>query len=372
MIKRILIIGGYGNFGSFISKELAKEKNIQIIIAGRALEKAKELAANTTAANSIEAVSIDIHQDFEQSLATIKPDIVIHTSGPFQVQGYSVAQTCIKHNTHYIDLADGRDFVSSITQLDNDARKNNVLVCSGASSVPCLTSALIDDYSKEFKQLESVDYGITTAQKTARGLATTAAILGYTGKPFKTLINGKMQDVYGWQHLHRHRYQHLGSRLLGNCDIPDLTLFPERYPTLKTIRFYAGLEIPFIHITLWSLSWLVRIGLIKHLNRAAPLLLRTSFLFDWLGSANSAFHMTLTGKDKENHKMAISFELTARSGDGPYIPCMPAILMAKKIVNQEIKTTGAHPCIGFITRAEYLDALEMMDISWSVDKTNTL
>ncbi len=367
MIKRILVIGGYGNFGSFISKSLAKEKNIQVIIAGRSLEKAKASKANISAVNHIEAVALDINQNFENSLKTIEPHIVIHTSGPFQSQGYRVAQLCIKHNVHYIDLADGRDFVSGITQLDSEAKKHNILVCSGASSVPCLTSALIDDYIKEFEQLESVDYGITTAQKTTRGLATTAAILGYTGKPFKTLIDGRMQNIYGWQNLHQHRYKHLGSRLLGNCDIPDLSLFPERYPSLKNIRFYAGLEIPFIHVTLWGLSWLVRIGLIKHLNRAAPLLLKTSFLFDWLGSANSAFHMTLTGKDEKHHKKTITFELTARSGDGPYIPCMPAILMATKLANQKIEIVGAHPCIGFMTRLEYLEALKEMDISWSVD-----
>jgi hypothetical protein len=42
----------------------------------------------------------------------------------------------------------------------------------------------------EFKNLEMVEYSISTAQKTNRGLATTAAILSYIGKPFKTLING--------------------------------------------------------------------------------------------------------------------------------------------------------------------------------------
>src|SRR5690606_27876371 len=105
-------------------------------------------------------------------------------------------------------------------------------------------------------------YGITTAQKTTRGVATTAAILSYTGKPFKTLVDGEMQNVYGWQNLHAHKYSTLGWRLLGNCNVPDLELFPTLYPKLKTVRFYAGLELPFIHITLWALSWLVRIGLI--------------------------------------------------------------------------------------------------------------
>lgn len=364
MIWRVLIIGGYGNFGSFITKTLAKEPNVQVIVAGRSAEKARQLVSELGAANKAECVVLDINEDISEALKTISPNIVIHTSGPFQDQGYDVALACINHGTHYIDLADGRKFVEGVTELDAKAKEQNVLVVSGASSVPCLTSALIDYYLPEFGSLKTLDYGITTAQKTARGLATTAAILGYTGKSFKTLINGKANNIYGWQGLRVRKYEGLGLRLLGNCDVPDLALFPERYPTLKTIRFYAGLEIWFIHITLWSLSWLVRIGLMRKLEKMAPLLLRVFFLFDWLGSSTSAFHMELSGKGKRGEDKSIKFELIAKSGDGPYIPCMPAILMTKKLVNNDIGKCGAHPCVGFITRDEYLGALSVLDISW--------
>lgn len=360
-MKRVLIIGGYGNFGSFISRSLAKEGNIYLVIAGRSLSKAQSLAKEIGA----EAAIIDIHENLETRLREIKPDIVIHTSGPFQSQSYDVAEACIKCGAHYIDLADGREFVSGIDILDQKAKQAGKLVVSGASSVPCLTSALIDHYRGEFEVLESLDYGITTAQKTTRGIATTAAILSYTGAPFKTIIDGEEKKIYGWQGLRARKYSSLGWRLLGNCNVPDLELFPKMYPELKTVRFYAGLELPFIHVMLWVLSWLVRVGLVKNLEPAAPLLLRLSFLFDWFGSANSGFHMDLTGKDESGGNKTIRFELMARSGDGPFIPCMPAILLAKKLANDELKDKGAKPCVGIITKKEYLDALGDLDISWT-------
>ena len=365
VIKRVLIIGGYGNFGSFISKTLAKEANIKVIIAGRSIEKAQRFLTELKASNEAEAVALDINVGIADALRNINPDIVIHTSGPFQVQSYDVAKACIDVGAHYIDLADGRDFVNGITELDVIAKAKGVLIVSGASSVPCLTAALIDYYKADFEKLESLDYGITTAQKTARGLATTASILGYTGKAFKTQIDGMPKKIFGWQGLHVRSYEGLGWRLLGHCDIPDLALFPQRYPELKSIRFYAGLELPFIHMALWALSWLVRLGLIRNLAKAAPLLLKTSYLFDWLGTANSAFHMELSGKGKQEKDKTITFELTARSGDGPYIPSMPAILMAKKLAADEVTNTGAQPCVGLITKGEYLDSLEGMDISWN-------
>ena len=146
--------------------------------------------------------------------------------------------------------------------------------------------------------------------------------------------------------------------------MPDLALFPQRYPGLRSVRFYAGLELPFVHVTLWFLSWLVRIGLVNSLEPLAPILLRLSLLFDRLGTANSGFHMNIIGLDEDGRIKKLCFELTARSGDGPFIPCMPAILLTKKIANNEINLKGAIPCMGVISKSEYLSALAAFDIRW--------
>lgn len=53
-----------------------------------------------------------------------------------------MARACIALGCHYVNLADARAFVAGIDALDADARSGNVLVVSGASSVPCLTSAV--------------------------------------------------------------------------------------------------------------------------------------------------------------------------------------------------------------------------------------
>lgn len=361
-MKKVLVIGGYGNFGSYISEKLSEDPNIDLVIGGRSLEKASALSKKLLRA---EAVQIDIEKDLDSAFLNIKPDIVIHTSGPFQLRDYDVAEVCIKHGAHYIDLADGREFVASISRLDARAKEKDVSVISGASSVPGLTSAIIDKYIGEFTHLRSLDYGITTAQRTNRGLATTAAILSYTGKGFPTLVKGKKKIIFGWQNLHRRNYPGVGPRFLGNCDIPDLEIFPGRYPDLQDVRFYAGLEIPFLHVMLWALSWLVRWKIISNLERWAGWMLKASYLFDVFGSDVSAFHMLMVG-DYEGKQKIIRFELKAASGDGPYIPCMPAILLVKKIASGNNIRAGAFPCVGFITLQEYLDALSSLDIKWRV------
>lgn len=277
-----------------------------------------------------------------------------------------MAEACIRYHCHYIDLADGRAFVADIARLDLMAMASKVLVVSGASSVPGLTSAIVDRYQGEFASLDAVDYEIATAQKTNRGLATTRAVLSYAGMPFTTLVNGKMQTVHGWQGLHWRRMPELGWRAMGYCDVPDLDLFPARYPTLKTVRFCAGLELPIVHVGLWALTWLVRIGVISNLQSIASTLLSGSRLFDPLGTDVSGFFMEMSGRDKAARPLRIVFDLIAKSGDGPMIPCVPAIVAALGLAHGKIAVRGAKPCLGLFPLDALLDELQPLDIHWSI------
>lgn len=368
MNNTVLVIGGYGNFGRFISTELAKLRNSTLIIAGRSIAKAsrhaEELRSHPETLATIKAVTLDINNNLSQSLNSLTPAVVIHTSGPYQNQTYHVAEACINADAHYIDLADARNFVTGINALDQNAQKHDVLVCAGASSVPALTSAIIDNYLGEFSQLESVDYAIATAQLTNQGLATTSAVLSYAGKPFDQLKDGKKNEVFGWLNTRRRTFWQLGTRLLGNCDIPDLALFPKRYPSVKHLRFQASLEIKFLHRCLAIFSGAVKLKLLPNLQPWAKTLLSISRLFDFLGHDNSGFYMELAGTDKSGKAKTILFEISATHGDGLYIPCIPSILLTKKLLNGTTRQRGATACMGLISLQEYLEALTALRIHW--------
>jgi hypothetical protein len=362
--QRILLIGGYGNFGKFIAKRLARESALTVIIAGRSADHARRLAAEL----NTEWAAFDINNNLDRSLREIAPDILIHTSGPFQGQSYDVAEACIRNRVHYIDLADGRDFVTNVGRLDPLAKAARVLVVSGASTVPGLTAAVLIRYAAEFAALERLDFGIATAQQTNRGLATVQAVLSYAGKPFTTLIDGRMQTVQGWQGLTWRRFTGLGLRSLANCDIPDLALFPKLFPTLRTIRFRAGLELAPLQLGLWLLTWLVRAHVIPNLRSAAPVLHHAAQLFDRFGTDDSGFYMELRGRSATGERQRLSFDLVARAGDGLMIPCTPAIVLALRLVHGDIVERGASPCIGLVDLDALLDELKSLRITWTVSR----
>lgn len=361
--NRILILGANGNFGRRIATALAKAA-FPIIIAGRNQEKIQELKSTIAAdfpSASIETAVFDAHKELPQYLERLSPAVLINTCGPFQLSDYGIAQTCIDHNSHYIDLSDAREFVTEIHSLDQKARDAGVLIVSGASSVPGLSSAVLEHYKNEFAQIDSLKYGISPGQKANRGLATTQAIMSYVGKPLKPFAGHR--KAYGWQDIYRQKFPELGSRWMANCEVPDLDLLPERY-NIKSIQFSAGMELSILHLGIWLLSWLVRLGLPLNLPARAETLLKASYWFDGLGSPDGGMYMSIRGKDNQDRDKTLNWFVIAKNNHGPQIPTIPAIILAKKLAEGKLTQTGATPCVGLINLEEYQAELIDFDIEF--------
>ncbi len=358
MRRPVLILGGYGNFGKRIAETLTKD-GIEVIIVGRNQNKADALIERLPKGLA-KSACFDIYEQLDLQPGNQKPAVVINTCGPFQTGDYRIAESCILQGVHYIDLADGRDFVTGITALHEKALKSGVAVISGASTVPCLSSAVIEHFKPEFSNIESLKFGISPGQKAERGFATTQGVLTYIGKPLKPFA-ANQKPVYGWQDIYVQNYPEIGKRRMANCDIPDLDLFPARYGIQK-IQFSAGLELGFLHLGLWALSGLIRLGAPIHLPAFAGFFLKTANLFNGFGSANGGMHMIIKGRDQAGKPLTRKWFIVALDGDGPQIPTIPAIILAKKLLRKEIEFIGAAPCIGFVALQEYIKALEGYNI----------
>lgn len=357
-----LVLGGYGFFGSRISKALALDKNIYLLIAGRDEAQAKALATQLSL-RADQGVAVDANAvSLTQRLIDLKVNTVVHTAGPFQGQDYAVARAAIAAGANYIDLADGRDFVAGIAELDQFARERGLLVTSGASSLPALSSAVVDRYFSRFSRLDSIRHGIGSGAR-APGLATMRGVFGYCGKPFSRLSEGVWIQTHGWMELQRYRFPSpVGTRLLGSCDVPDLALFPARYPNVQTVSFHAGFASAPGHLFVWAASQLVRAGLIASLIPFVKPLHAVSQWLEPFVSDKGGMFVTLEGLDLGGQALTLSWHLIARQNHGPHIPCGASIALVKKLARAEQLPIGAMPCMGLLTVEEYLDALKLYDV----------
>ena len=352
---RIVVLGGHGNFGARICRALAGDPSIEVLAAGRSAGSGPRLDIAAP--------------DFSANLLRLSPNIVIHCAGPFQGQDYRVASAALAAGAHYVDLADGRAFVARFAQqIDPKARAAGRLAVSGASTLPALSSAVVDELARRFARLEAIEISIAPGQRAPRGTATLAAVLSYAGRPFKWLSDGAWRDAWGWQELKRLRFARLGARWAAACDVPDLELFPARYPGVRTVEFRAALELSVEHFALWLAAELRRFGVPVPLERWAGPLDRLASMLDGLGGPHGGMMVRVAGLKPDGKRARVEWHLTAPALDGPEIPCMAAILLARKLARGEIAERGAFACMGFLTLADFAPEFARWRISTSIEE----
>lgn len=164
MALRVLVVGGYGNFGSIVCRHLIDMPGVELAISGRDPQKLERKVAELGA--SCERWCGDaMGAGFTAALRAMNIQLVIHTGGPFQGQSYAVAESCIEAGVNYCDLADCRTFVNGIGTLDARAREAGVAILSGCSSVPTLSSAIIDEQRHHFKRIDSIEHAFPRQRK---------------------------------------------------------------------------------------------------------------------------------------------------------------------------------------------------------------
>ncbi|HEY8357459.1 MAG TPA: saccharopine dehydrogenase NADP-binding domain-containing protein [Ramlibacter sp.] len=348
---KVVVLGGTGNFGARICRALAREPGIALVVAARDLSRAQSLASELGAS----AVRLDTQAPgFGERLQALAPQLLIHTAGPFQGQDPTVARCAAAAQCHYIDLADGRRFVCDFAAALNEPfRAVGRTAVTGASTVPALSSAVVDHLRQRFERLEEIEFCIAPAQRAPRGPATIAGVLSYCGRPVRVWEKGRWCERTGWADPQVVRFARLRPRHGALCDIPDLELFPARYAGVSTVVFRAALEVVPTQYAFAGLARLGRLGLPVQSPAIAFALHHAGRLLDPLGTSDGGMVVRLRGTAREGTPLQLAWNILAPNHRGPEIPCMAAILLARRLARGEELPIGAMPCMGLLRLQEF-------------------
>ena len=337
---RVLVLGGYGNFGARIVRALSGDASIDLLVGGR--DPARGIALDHRARNLAER------------LRALGVELLIHAAGPFQHQACHVAAAAAAAGAHYIDLADGRRFVCDFaSSMDHAFRAAGRSAISGASTVPALSSAVVEHLARGWQRIDMIDLCIAPAQTAPRGTATLEAVLGYCGEKVAVWDEGRWTERRGWARPVRVEFARLAPRLGALCDIPDLELFPARYAVTQRVMFRAAQEVALGQRVFAALAALRARGWIDNPARWARALDRSARVFDRFGSALGGMVVRVQGEDADGHAQRRSWHIAADHDHGPEIPCMAAILLARRLASGESLPIGAMPCMGLLALDDF-------------------
>ncbi|MBP6877736.1 MAG: DUF4166 domain-containing protein [Phenylobacterium sp.] len=360
MTRRVVLVGATGAFGERLARLLAPWPQIELILAARGLERAQALA------DELGCVAAGFDRDRPETLRELRPWAVIDAAGPFQHSAMLLPRAAIALGAHYIDIADGRDFVAGFAAaLDVEARSAGVLAVTGASSTPALSNAALDALTVGWTRLERVTVAISPGARAPRGLSVVRAILSYVGRPVRVFSGGRWGDEAGWSGLRRIAFPGLGRRLGSLCETPDLDLMAGRVE--QEARFLAGLELAPLHLGLWLMSWLVRLRVVRSLEPAARPLRAVADLAAGLGSDRGDMVVLAEGRGADGAARRSRWSLAAQANAGPTVPVAAAAAVLRGLVDGRVEARGAQACVGLVTLDDIVGELAGLPITTRAD-----
>ena len=359
-MTRILILGGYGNFGGRLAQMLAEEERLTLVIAGRSYERAKTFCARLSGAAKLEPHGFDRDGYVLAQLRDITPEIVIDASGPFQAYGedpYAVVKACIALNIHYLDLADASAFVNGIAAFDQEARTRDLFVLSGVSSFPALTAAVLRMLSRDMARVETMTAGIAPSPFADIGGNVFRAIASYAGKPIAILRDGRKATAHALHDAQHFTIAPPGSlplrpRRFTLVDVPDLAALPALLPSLRTVWIGAGTVPGFLLHAFGLLAWLVRLDIVSTLGPLAAWMHRASRLLRW-GEHRGGMFVTVAGTAHDGGRIVREWHMIAEGDAGPFIPSMAAAAIVRRILDGRRPAAGARSGTADVLLADY-------------------
>jgi hypothetical protein len=89
---------------------------------------------------------------------------------------------------------------------------------------------------------------------------------------------------------------------------------------------------------------------------------------DAFGSERGGMLVAVSGTKADGSRAWARWQLIADANHGPEIPCMAAILLARKLARGKLAEAGAHACMGFLTLQEFEPEFARWRMQTTVDE----
>jgi hypothetical protein len=364
---RVLLIGASGTFGARLARLMARDGGFALVLAGR---RKAALEALTAELRQAEIAVLDRTALSVEDLQGLSIDLVIDASGPFQLMDMHVIATAIAAGVPYVDIADGRAFVAGVSQFDEAAKAKGIAVIAGASSTPALSNAALNHLTQGWQRIDQLLVSISPSNRQPRGRAVIDSILSATGQPLRLFRDGGWTTGHGWGSLRRLAFPGVGTRWASLCDTPDLDLLVEHLKPRIGAEFFASLELSIMHLGLSFIGRAVRAGLLRS---ALPLAGPLAWMADRLepfGDDYGGMIAEAKGQDSAGQPVGRRWWLSAKGAIGPNVPVLGALAIARKIRDGALGWTGAGPCVGLLTLADFEADFAALGMETGIDETH--
>jgi hypothetical protein len=247
--KTILILGGYGNTGKVLARLLLKQTNANLILAGRNIAKAKQLAdeLNQTADDHrVCGVYVDASDITSLRQAFTGIDIVVVASSTTQYTR-QIAEMALEARIGYLDIQYSTPKIALLKSMADEILQRGCCFITDGGFHPGLPAFLVRYVAQYFDQLVYANVGSVIKEDWKSlevGDATVIELIDllndFEMSAFKA-GKWKKASLFGMSdYLKMDFGDEFGEQYCAPMMLEEMRMLPQLYPSLEETGFYVG------------------------------------------------------------------------------------------------------------------------------------
>ncbi len=309
-VRRILVLGGGGFFGSTIAA-LLRERGIGVLTASRGPSADLRVDADDTATLG----------------AVLGPrDVVVDAAGPFQGRTSALVDAATLAGCDVVDVSNSLAYARLVYARAAAISGAGIAVLTSCSSVSAVMAAMIA--RSGIAQPTRVRGFVRPASRHTSHAATVRAFLSSVGEPIETFADGRLVDAVGW--TRSRPFPESGARS-GLVESAAALTLPRAWWSLRSVDLYVDPNLP--------PPVVAGLDLAAHLpplrDAATALLPALLAMGRLLGSPRGAFAVEVEGPGGGTFTRVLS-----SSRNSHLVAVLPAVLAASALASDRFTEGG--------------------------------
>ena len=358
----LIIFGGTGVFGSLVAEDLLAHTDARLTLAGRSADGLRQVARPF--GDRVTTAVADIGDAESVTRAVSGSAGVICCAGPFQKLSLNVLRAAIDCRVPYADLADSREYVNAVDELQDPIRRAGIRVLTGLSTVPGTSSLLVHLASQSIQRIDVVHIAFLIGNRNRKGEGSVRSLLGSVGDRIRVPRDGGTATATVWTEREPVDFRlPVGRRAMYWIDAPDYDVLPEQFE-LRSVTCKCGFDVDLLNR---SLAWL---GAMRRMTgvpvqRLSSVLVGMSRALGMFGSDVGALRVEVLGTAAGKPRRFVGVITADRVGQR--IAAIPAAVAGASFWKGEAQGGGIMPMHAWIEPSRYFGELEQRGIRCHVE-----
>lgn len=252
---KILILGGYGYTGKLLAKHLLAQTDVEIIISGRNLEKAKSFTDELNDSRvTVRQVDASDFNSLIQAFQGVTPSTAVSTgstrrlraglclvAAPTTHHAETVIRACIAARVDYLDIQFSSKKLKALYAAEKEIKQAELCFITEAGYHPGLPAAMIRYAASKLDMVESaLTAGYLSISNIPYSEAVDELMEGFLEYQAQVYKNSAWTKPASWDSRSFNFGEDIGRRTCYSMFFEELRAIPNMFPSLKETGFYIS------------------------------------------------------------------------------------------------------------------------------------